>query len=63
MNPKVKEDLCTAAIFFIYGLLKYYLNKSRVLPYIILGPNIWTIVASTSQAGASIMLLFLIVLN
>jgi hypothetical protein len=61
MNPKAKEDLCTAAIFLICGLLKYYLNKSKVLPYIILGPHVWTIVASTSQAGASIVLLFLIV--
>jgi len=61
MNPKAKEGLCTAAIFLIYGLLKYYLNKSGVLPYIILGPNVWTVVASTSQAGASVMLLFLIV--
>lgn len=62
-EPKAKEDLCAAAIFLIYSLLKYYLNKNWVLPYIILGLNVWTIVASTSQAGASTMLLFLIVWN
>ena len=63
MKPKDKEEFCKAAIFLFYVLLKYYLNKSRMLPYFISEPKVGTNVSSTPQDKASTMLLFLIVEN
>jgi hypothetical protein len=59
MKPKAKEEFCTAAFFLFYVLLKYYLNKREVLPYIISEPKVSTNVSCTPQAEASTMLLFL----